>query len=124
MTEGIGTVHVVANEGCAVYSTSAGQVNIKAKTVDLKGTANKGIGLNANSSGNVNLVALDKLDIAAKKAISVESVASKVIVDAQSTESSKIAGDWSVSEGSANVTLGNQALVEGDLTSIPVANSI
>lgn len=117
MTEGIGTVHVVANEGCAVYSTSAGQVNIKAKTVDLKGTANKGIGLNANSSGNVNLVALDKLDIAAKKAISVESVASKVIVDAQSTESSKIAGDWSVSEGSANVTLGNQALVEGDLTS-------
>ena len=117
MTEGIGTVHVVVNEGCAVYSTSAGQVNIKAKTVDLKGIGNKGIGLNANSSGNVNLVAIDKIDIAAKKAIFVESAASKVIVDAQSTESSKIAGDWSVSEGNASVTLGNQALVEGDLTS-------
>lgn len=122
ITEGIGKLNVTTNDGSAVYSSSfsgnhyqAGQVNIKAQKIDLQSLGSKGIGINANDDGCVNLVATNKLTIIADKTIEVESKNSNVTIDANTSKLSKIKGDWSVNEGKATVALGTSAVVEGKL---------
>lgn len=120
ITEGIGKLNVMTNNGNAVYSSSfsgyqAGQVNIKAQQIDLQSIGSKGIGINANDDGCVNLVATDKLSIIANKTINVESANSNVTIDAEKSQLSNMKGDWSVKEGNATVALGTSSVVEGKL---------
>ena len=120
ITEGIGKLNVMTNDGSAVYSSSfsgyqAGQVNIKAQQIELQSLGSKGIGINANDDGCVNLVAIDKLSIIANKTINVESANSNVTIDAEKSQLSNMKGDWSVNAGKATVALGTSSLVQGKL---------
>lgn len=122
LSEGIELLAVSVHEGSAIYSSSysnmpVGNVNINAQAVQLSSTGNTGIGINANDDGCVAITAKQIINIDANKAISVESQKSTVTIDGHSTQQAALKGDWSINQGKADVKLGDQARVEGALTS-------